>query len=875
MNTRDDPTALERSLALPSSRPRALADEPPEGGLASRLLAPLFQRVQLAREAEERLVRAHQEGLVVHVLRSSRVVDPLFLLHLLARMGLPRPRWMHDHFARRREPTAPALVEGVRAGESALLFLRQKRNLVATRTDYEDNHVALLLELQAQLDRPILLVPLSLQASKRAGGLRPTLIDVTFGDRDAPGRMRELLGFVLRTGSTRFHVGNPVNLQAVLEREAGAPTSVVAKKVRWSILHHLAREEEIRVGPPQRPIERTYQLVLNDPAVARQIQAATGPAPRDGKGKSGRPRAPATPESERARGDKIVRRMAANMSYGWLRVVDALIDRVWTEIYDGIEIDGAGLARVREAARRGPVVLVPSHKSHVDYLVLSQVFFKNGMIPPHIAAGDNLDFWPVGHMFRRSGAFFIRRSFAGDKLYSAICTAYVRRLLKDGHAVEFFIEGGRSRTGKLLPPKLGILSMTVDPVLDGAVPDVSFVPVAISYERIIEARSYSHELGGGKKSKENVGALLQSRKVLRSKYGRVYVDFDEPISLRAFAAARGFEIKTRDAIEPSDPDAPPAERRTFVSQLGHRILFGINRVARVTPTGLAATVLLARTLRGLGERELQQRAERLVGVLLRAGATLSPSLGAETREAALREALGRLAADGELSILPAPDGENIYSLDDRGRRALDYYKNNVIHYLVPSAIVALALLAEPEVEGHTMPLAVAKGHAQRLSRLLKHEFSFSAAAAFEKSFDDALEILVAERIASRVQTPEGEDGVRVLAGGGVLARELAGQLAVFLEAYAVVAEVAERKLAERPTPEKELLAEALVVAQRQALEGRLRRSESASQATLQNAAKLLLDLGFLARADGGKLATGATPLAELRAELARYTRHLD
>jgi glycerol-3-phosphate O-acyltransferase len=261
--------------------------------------------------------------------------------------------------------------------------------------------------------------------------------------------------------------------------------------------------------------------------------------------------------------------------------------------------------------------------------------------------------------------------------------------------------------------------------------------------------------------------------------------------------------------------------------------------------------------------------------LLRAGATLSPSLGAETREAALREALGRLAADGELSILPAPDGENIYSLDDRGRRALDYYKNNVIHYLVPSAIVALALLAEPEVEGPTMPLAVAKGHAQRLSRLLKHEFSFSAAAAFEKSFDDALGVLVAERIAARVQAPEGEDGVRVLAGGGVLARELAGQLAVFLEAYAVVAEVAERKLADRPTPEKELLAEALVVAQRQALEGRLRRSESASQATLQNAVKLLLDLGYLARADGGKLAAGATPIAELRAELTRYTRHLD
>ena len=270
-----------------------------------------------------------------------------------------------------------------------------------------------------------------------------------FGDRVAPGKLREISGFLLRYGSAYFHVGAPVNLASVLEREGDTPTPIIAKKIRWSMLNHLTREEEIRGGPISRPTERTLELVLKDPAVQKYL--------------------PPDQPAERRRGLQIMRRLAADVRYGWIRVLDAIIDRIWNEIYDGINVDQEGLAKVWNAARRGPVVLVPSHKSHVDYLVLSQVFFKDGLMPPHIAAGDNLSFWPLGYIFRRSGAFFIRRSFSGDKLYAALCAAYVRRLLKDGHAVEFFIEGGRSRSGKLLQPKMGLLGMCVDPVLDGAI----------------------------------------------------------------------------------------------------------------------------------------------------------------------------------------------------------------------------------------------------------------------------------------------------------------------------------------------------------------------------------------------------------------------
>jgi len=803
------------------------ASEAYDGGPIGRFLAPFFARIAIPAEVSERLQRDHAEGCVVHVFRSSRVIDPLFLLHVLEKLGLPAPEFMHDHVAARAPDSVEALVGAMKRGEPALMFLRRPKTLAQASDDtrgperYGAGFVEALIETQKKIDRPILLVPESLHWTRSAGGLRRTLIDVVFGNREAPGRMREILGFLLRHSASHFHVGTPVNLQAVLEREKDTPTPVIAKKIRWSILTHLNREESIRTGPVARPIERTFELVMNDPAVQRHL--------------------PPENLAEKRRALVIMKRLAADVRYGWIRVVDVIIDRIWQEIYDGIIVDAPGLQRVWSAARRGPVVLVPSHKSHIDYLVLSQVFFKDGMMPPHIAAGDNLSFWPLGHIFRRSGAFFIRRSFSGDKLYAALCTAYVRRVLKDGHALEFFIEGGRSRSGKLLTPKMGLLGMCVDPVLDGAIQDVSFIPVSISYEKIIEGKSYSRELEGGQKSKEGVGALLNTRKVLRSRFGRVYVDFDEPMSLRAFAAARGFEIKLRG--EEAQPNAP---RRDLTHQLGHRIVWGINRVTRVTPTGVAALVLLGQTEKGVLEADLMQRADRLISLYARLGARLSPVLANldDARRAAVRETLGRFAQDGLVKIMPSSIGENVYELDERSRRALDFYKNNIVHFVVPLAILSLVLLAA----GGSMTDPDARVASRSISRWLKHEFSFSMEADFDANFDAASRILVEERVITK-------DGDRLSVRSRPHTIDLASQIAPFFEAYRAAFEVFSR-LEAGPRLEKEMIADALALAQRWTIEGKIRRAESASQPTLANAVRVALDLGALVRAEMGRMSWG-------------------
>ncbi len=424
-----------------------------------RLFAPAFGRIDVPDEALERLHNAAERGRVIHTLRVRRMIDPLFLDHLLAREGVKLPTWKHDHFSAHNAGDPASLIAAIEREESALLFLRQPRTLLNPQTAYSKAHVEALIALQRQSDRPILLLPSTVLWTKHPIGLKKTIIDAFFGDRDAPGRMREIAGFFWHIGDSRFHVGAPVNLAAVLEREKDTPDHVIAKKVRWSILNHLTREEQIRTGPVQRSAARTRKMVLKDSTVRKYISTHEESAKLEKKA------------------NDMVRTIAADMRYGWLRVLDAITDVIWHRIYDGIVVDERGLAKVREAARRGPIVLVPSHKSHVDYIVLSQVFFKASMMPPHIAAGDNLNFWPVGHIFRRSGAFFIRRSFKGNKLYALVFAAYVHRLMKEGTAIEFFIEGGRSRTGKLRPPRMGMLTMCVDPVLENKVNDVSYVPV--------------------------------------------------------------------------------------------------------------------------------------------------------------------------------------------------------------------------------------------------------------------------------------------------------------------------------------------------------------------------------------------------------------
>ena len=210
---------------------------------------------------------------------------------------------------------------------------------------------------------------------------------------------------------------------------------------------------------------------------------------------------------------------------------------VWNQIFSGVDLRPEDIERMREAVRTGTPILVPSHRSHLDYLLIGSQCYEHGLVLPYVVAGENLSFFPMGLLFRGSGAFFIKRSFKEDPIFPTVFERYVRLLIREEIPVEFFIEGGRSRTGKLLHPKLGMLRMVVNSAVHMKSDRIlTILPIAFSYEQIAEEKSYAKELSGKSKQKESVSGVLKARKILKKRYGKVYMRVGEPIYLNEIIA---------------------------------------------------------------------------------------------------------------------------------------------------------------------------------------------------------------------------------------------------------------------------------------------------------------------------------------------------
>jgi glycerol-3-phosphate O-acyltransferase len=495
----------------------------------------------------------------------------------------------------------------------------------------------------------------------------------------------------------------------------------------------------------------------------------------------------------------------------------------------------------------------------VDYIVLSYVLHKSGIQLPVIAAGDNLAFFPAGPVLRRSGAFFIRRQFRGDRLYTAVVDAYLRRLLRDGWILEFFMEGGRSRTGKLLSPKLGLLSMVVASAL-GLERPVHFVPVAIGYERLMEEHAYARELSGAKKAPEDATQLLRITRLLADRWGRINIQFGDGIELTGLRE------------ELNLPDAPsPPERRALVKRVAYQAMSEINRVTALTPGSLVALVLLSYGRRGVAYRDLLAHAGRLTSMLLDLGARATPSLvgpdGRQLRERGIREALNiyvksglveqhvpgdTLTEEGRKRAALYAGTDVIFTVPVSKRIRLDLAKNHIIHWLVERALIAVALLCRPEASapdgGPALPADTLRRRVRNLSRLFKFEFAFRSHAPFDVLFDELFADMLRRGelvdLGPLVALGPGHDGL----DGRSWLTFYATVIRNFLEAYRVAAR-ALGPLVKGPLERKELLARALRTGERMFLEGQIERSEAVNRPLLENAIEAYIDQGYVVRRD--------------------------
>jgi len=840
-------------VKLEDSEPALRHEFGPIGRALGRRYCP---HVRVGPAADAELRRLGSEGFVVHVQRTATWVSFLYLAWLMVSRGLPpvravfnMRRWFGRPWSRvaQRGPLDVRLEFARRKGGSALAFLQTTAIGRAGGRSGREDPFPDLVSLARRSDRPVFLVPELVVWEKWSVRLKPAWADYVFGTPEAPGFLHSVLAFWRNHKRAQFRVGTAIDLKAYAEENPGDSDAVVARKVRAALRVHLARETRAVFGPPYKPPERVIDETLRD-RMLRQVIEQT--AARSGKDASSLER------EARRHLDSIAARLHPTVVALLAPIMSWMFDR----IYDGIAVDEAGLERALHAARNGaPIVLCPSHKSHIDYLVMSWVLWKRGYQMPVVAAGANLSFFPLGPLLRRAGAFFLRRSFGADRLYTATFKAYVKKLVRDGVHQEFFPEGGRSRTGKLLPAKLGLLGWEVDAVLDGARNDLAFIPVAIDYEKIVEGGSYSKELLGGEKKPEDVGALIRAPKVLLRRYGTIHLRFDEPVLLREFMRSRGLEHPEAISEE---------EKRNLVRALGHRIMWGIARVSTVTPHALVSTALLAHPGRGLPASALAARIARLRSVLLEDGASLSTGLaGAPTDPTApgpVREAVLGFVED-KLVRTEQAKGETVYLPVDERRVQLAYYKNTILNLVAPRALVASAalrgVLDDSEASVRTKALF--------LSRLFKLEFIYRVGTPFEVIFAETVDRLVGDglllRTGGALVPPDA-------AARGVLAF-LADVVRDYLQSY-LLAGLTLEDLAAGPMDRKSFLRAALETGRMEFLQGRIDAAEAISRTTLENALAWLVDQELIAERER-KLFLG--PAAErpeqreaFRAELRAY-----
>jgi len=390
--------------------------------------------------------------------------------------------------------------------------------------------------------------------------------------------------------------------------------------------------------------------------------------------------------------------IAADYREGLIRFGDRLLTRIWNKIYNGISVGHAD--RIRELAANGhEIIYVPCHRSHMDYLLLTYVIYHEGMVTPHIAAGINLNFWPVGKMFRRGGAFFLRRSFAGNKLYTAVFREYLELLFNKGYSVKYYPEGGRSRTGRLIPPKTGMLAMTIQAMLKGVNRPVSIVPVYIGYENVMEVKSYLNELKGSKKKKESNLQVFSAIRKLKN-YGHGYVNFGEPIALNQFLETH--VPNWRDCRD-AEPEKKPAWLTPAVNELANNVMTRINRAAALNGMALTSLCLLSSKTQTMSESELKQAIGDFMDLFKAVPFSEDATIPESTAEELLRDTLKLGRFD-----IKEDDYGRLISPQPKSAVYLTYYRNNILHlFAIPGLIMASVFAKKGATKNEILQLIAA------------------------------------------------------------------------------------------------------------------------------------------------------------------------
>ena len=539
-------------------------------------------------------------------------------------------------------------------------------------------------------------------------------------------KFRKILCIALTRRHILVHFGDPLDVDELTNDLPSA--ALKTKRIHRLLRRHFKSQKQSIIGPDLSHRRTLLDELLAAPAVDAAIMTVAEA--------SERPR-----HRVAAQAYRYASEIASDQSYRVIRFFSIILTWLWNRLYNGIEV--SHLERVRAVSDNAEIVYVPCHRSHIDYLLLSYVLYHNGLALPHIAAGINLNLFLVGPLLRRAGAFFMRRSFKEDLLYKAVFDEYIHLLLSKGYSLEYFVEGGRSRTGGMLTPRPGMINMTLRGYYRDHHRDIQFVPVYFSYERVLEISSYLDERKGHQKKTESLRDLFGVFRYFKLDFGQVSVNFGEPISLEQFLSDR-----VDSDLEMIEPD----KHKAICRELGHHIVQGINAAIPVNPTQILATLFVHAGHLEIPEERLRRQLRFLTTLI---EADQISSIFDQSDAQIIDYFLSTSGAERQLR-----DGEPMITITPGGLIDMRYYSNSVTHLFVLPSLIANRLIQEPMIDPEPF--------ADQLTVLapLLDEICFSKLAPSAERINELLEIFdyktEGQQVPSaRVDSPLASDLIQI------------------------------------------------------------------------------------------------------------------
>jgi glycerol-3-phosphate O-acyltransferase len=842
--------------------------------LQFRMLKAFLSRVSIADEYVDAIKKLSQDGVVVYALNQRSELNSLVIYELFKRKGIPVPAYCHGMNMSFWQPLPEMLKlfwssflrrlsKDQKAWMSKLAYIErtisEKKSIMIHLGESEfienrsaESAIVSLLNVQKKVDFPIFVVPVLVSYGRRRVKEDESIINILFGQTEHTGALRRLITFIRYSDNAFVIPAEPVKLSEYLNTTKSVSKEAMVHELRGELIERIEREKNTVVGPALKSREELIGMVLSDNSLNKFI---TDYAEKENKKKA------AVVKDAR----RYLYEIAADYSDTFIAVWRKVLIWLWNDIYDGLSIDKEGLTRIRNISKKMPFIIIPCHRSHIDYLLIHYLFYTNNIQLPFVAAGNNLSFFPMGYIFRKSGAIFLRRSFRGNKIYSEVFTKYLAILLQEGLPLEFFIEGGRSRTGKMIMPKYGLLSMVIQAYQEKYCENFAAIPVYIGYDRVIEEKSYLKELSGAAKTPENPAEIIKTSKILTKRYGRVYVNIGEPMIMKDYLEAQEKPIEQM-ALE---------ERQSLYRKIGYEIVLEINKVAVVTPFSLVASVILSHDRRGMSHNELLDILSDFFEYL-----SMKKVKFAETfinREKAINDAINMFVQQGFISKIEAEDDEAeeiqevVYSLKEEKRINLEYYKNNILHFFVPLCFVATSIIKNNE---DLIYLQRIMSDYKFLKKLLWNEFIFDEHKDDAEDVNEVLTYLNERKMITSTER-DGQVYVEIKGKGNKKLKPFADLIHNYLESSWIVIRSC-LYLKKNPLTKKDWLKKIMALGDRMYRKGEVLRPEALSQSNYQNVIIFLEDAKLITAVKDEKIDKKefSYTLTENRAEMEVLRRRL-